>query len=191
MNKPMLYGVGVAVIGVAAGAAGAVIASHYAEANSPQYADVVNVQPITQDNSVPQQQCRDIQVTHQQPASDSHQLIGTGIGAVVGGLLGNQVGGGRGKTLATVAGAVGGGYAGHQIEKSRQRNDVTTTTERQCRTLREHKQRVVAYNVQYRWNGQVQQVRMDQNPGSRIEVKDGMPVLPITTVQTPSQGSTQ
>ena len=188
MNKPMLYGVGVAVIGVAAGA---VIASHYAGANSPQYADVVNVQPITQDYTVPHQQCRDIQVTHQRPASDSHQLIGTGLGAVVGGLLGHAVGGGRGKTLTTVAGAVGGGYAGHQIEKSQQRNDVYTTTEHQCRTLREHKQRVVAYNVQYRWNGQVQQVRMDQDPGTRIEVKDGMPVLPVTTVQTAPQGNAQ
>ena len=188
MNKPMLYGVGVAVIGVAAGA---VIGSHYAGANSPQYADVVNVQPITQGYTVPHQQCRDIQVTHQRPVSDSHQLIGTGIGAVVGGLLGHAVGGGRGKTLTTVAGAVGGGYAGHQIEKSQQRNDVYTTTEHQCRTLREHKQRVVAYNVQYRWNGQVQQVRMDQDPGSRIEVKDGMPVLPVTTVQAATQGNAQ
>ncbi|MDH6643396.1 outer membrane lipoprotein SlyB [Ralstonia sp. GP73] len=37
-------------------------------------------------------------------------------GAVVGGLLGNQVGKGNGRTLATVAGAVGGGYAGHEAE---------------------------------------------------------------------------
>jgi outer membrane lipoprotein SlyB len=39
-------------------------------------------------------------------------------GAVVGGLLGNQVGGGRGNDIATVAGAVGGAVAGNQIEKS-------------------------------------------------------------------------
>ncbi|MFT6653869.1 MAG: outer membrane lipoprotein SlyB [Marinomonas primoryensis] len=39
-------------------------------------------------------------------------------GAVVGGLLGNQIGGGRGKDLATVAGAVGGAVAGNEIEKS-------------------------------------------------------------------------
>lgn len=46
---------------------------------------------------------------------------GTGIGAVggavAGGLIGNQIGGGSGKTIATVVGAVGGGYAGHQVEK--------------------------------------------------------------------------
>ena len=43
--------------------------------------------------------------------------IGIGVGAVVGGLLGNQVGGGNGKTLATIAGAVGGGYLGNEIAK--------------------------------------------------------------------------
>ncbi len=39
-------------------------------------------------------------------------------GAVVGGLLGNQVGAGRGKALATIAGAVGGAFAGNAIEKT-------------------------------------------------------------------------
>ena len=47
---------------------------------------------------------------------------GTGIGAVggavLGGVLGHQVGGGRGKDLATVAGALGGGFAGNEVEKN-------------------------------------------------------------------------
>lgn len=43
--------------------------------------------------------------------------LGIGIGAVVGGLLGSQVGGGKGKTLAAIAGAMGGGYAGNEIAK--------------------------------------------------------------------------
>lgn len=46
---------------------------------------------------------------------------GSGLGAVAGGvagaLLGNQVGGGSGRRIATVAGAAGGAYAGHQAEK--------------------------------------------------------------------------
>ena len=46
--------------------------------------------------------------------------VGIGIGAVVGGLLGNQVGSGDGKTLATIAGAVGGGYIGNEIAKKNQ-----------------------------------------------------------------------
>ncbi len=44
--------------------------------------------------------------------------VGAVGGAVVGGLLGNMVGGGNGRKLATVAGAVGGGYAGNEIEKN-------------------------------------------------------------------------
>lgn len=47
---------------------------------------------------------------------------GTGLGvvggAVVGGVLGHQVGSGRGNDLATVAGAVGGGYVGNEVEKN-------------------------------------------------------------------------
>ncbi len=50
-----------------------------------------------------------------------HHGEGTGLGAVggavVGGLLGNQVGAGRGNTAATVIGAVGGVVAGNEIEK--------------------------------------------------------------------------
>jgi outer membrane lipoprotein SlyB len=38
-------------------------------------------------------------------------------GAVVGGLLGHQVGGGTGKTVATVGGAAAGAYAGNEVQK--------------------------------------------------------------------------
>ncbi|SNS35495.1 Glycine zipper 2TM domain-containing protein [Noviherbaspirillum humi] len=44
--------------------------------------------------------------------------LGTVAGAVVGGLLGNQVGSGNGRTAATVAGAAGGAYAGNQMQRN-------------------------------------------------------------------------
>lgn len=47
------------------------------------------------------------------PAQPNYVAIGTG--AVVGGLIGNQVGHGRGRTLATVAGMIGGGFLGNQV----------------------------------------------------------------------------
>jgi outer membrane lipoprotein SlyB len=43
--------------------------------------------------------------------------LGTLAGAAVGGVLGNQFGGGLGRTATTVAGAAGGAYVGHEIEK--------------------------------------------------------------------------
>lgn len=42
--------------------------------------------------------------------------LGAAGGAVIGGLLGNQVGGGSGRTLATAAGAIGGAVVGNQVE---------------------------------------------------------------------------
>lgn len=50
----------------------------------------------------------------------THRAQGSGVGAaggaILGGLLGNQVGGGHGRQLATVAGAVGGAVVGNQVE---------------------------------------------------------------------------
>jgi len=53
-----------------------------------------------------------------QPAQPNYVAIGTG--AVVGGLLGNQVGSGNGRKLATVAGIIGGGMLGNQIANQSQ-----------------------------------------------------------------------
>ena len=47
--------------------------------------------------------------------------VGIGTGAVIGGLIGNQVGGGNGKKVATLAGIIGGGYIGNQIANRNQR----------------------------------------------------------------------
>ena len=49
-------------------------------------------------------------------------------GAVVGGLIGNQFGGGSGKTLATVAGAAGGAYVGNEVQKKATSKQVWVTT---------------------------------------------------------------
>jgi len=58
------------------------------------------------------------QTAHPQPVpAAENSPVGIGVGAVVGGLLGSQVGGGKGRTLATIAGAVGGGYVGNEIAK--------------------------------------------------------------------------
>lgn len=53
-------------------------------------------------------------------STKASQPSGVGMigGAIVGGLLGHQVGGGTGKTVATVAGAAAGAYGGNEIEKN-------------------------------------------------------------------------
>lgn len=52
--------------------------------------------------------------------------LGVIAGGAAGGLLGHQVGGGKGKTLATIAGALGGAYAGKKIQESATATKVWT-----------------------------------------------------------------
>ncbi|MDE2402840.1 MAG: glycine zipper 2TM domain-containing protein [Burkholderiales bacterium] len=54
--------------------------------------------------------------------------VGAVGGAVVGGLLGNQMGRGTGNTLMTVGGAVAGGFAGNEVEKHIKKHTVYKTT---------------------------------------------------------------
>ncbi|QHG88219.1 glycine zipper 2TM domain-containing protein [Xanthomonas cucurbitae] len=74
--------------------------------------------------------CRNVEV--QQNSTDPNRIGGTLAGAAIGGLLGNQVGGGNGKKLATVAGAVAGGAAGRTIQGNRQQANGNRRVERVC-----------------------------------------------------------
>jgi len=49
-------------------------------------------------------------------------------GAIVGGVLGHQVGSGRGNDVATAAGAIGGAVAGNEIEKRRNDDEYYRVT---------------------------------------------------------------
>lgn len=60
--------------------------------------------------------CGVITAIHEVHTRGQGSGLGAAGGAVLGGLLGNQVGGGHGRQLATIAGAVGGAVAGNQIE---------------------------------------------------------------------------
>ena len=140
-----------------------------------KYAKVVSVDPVRETANTPKEVCQDEVVRHTAPPKDEHRLVGTAIGAVAGGLLGNQVGGGKGKTLATVAGAVGGGYAGNRIEANRQHGQVTSSVERRCRTVASTgTSKIVAYDVRYIYNGVTRSVRMDHDPGDRVQVQEGV-----------------
>jgi outer membrane lipoprotein SlyB len=54
------------------------------------------------------------------PEPENSIGVGTIAGAVIGGLIGHQMGEGNGNTAATVIGAAGGALIGHQIERRNQ-----------------------------------------------------------------------
>ena len=163
---------------VANGSAPAPAVAPAPEPAGPKYARVVSVDPVRQAASAPQRECHDEVVTRRAPVKDQHQIAGTAIGAVAGGLLGNQIGGGKGRTLATVAGAVGGGYAGHEIQERRQETNTVTSTVRKCNTVAGTSgDKIVAYDVRYEYNGVTRSIRMDHDPGDRVEVQEGVSVV--------------
>ncbi|MCY1534461.1 hypothetical protein D9M68_698340 [compost metagenome] len=182
MNKSMLVGAVLGAVGVTAG--GAVATYNLVGNKGPEYAEVLAVQPISETIKTPREVCNDVAVTRQRPVKDQHQIAGTVLGAVAGGLLGNQVGGGTGKKIATVAGAVGGGYAGNKVQEHMQSSDTYTTTETRCKTVTDTSEKLVGYDVKYQLDGKVGQVRMDHDPGRQIPVtKEGQLVLTQTQQQ--------
>lgn len=112
MNKSMLAGIG---IGVAAALGVAAVAGLNVLDRGPQYAQVVSSTPIKETVKTPRQECRNVTVTHRRPVQDENRIAGSVLGAVAGGVIGHQFGGGHGRSVATVVGALGGGYAGNQI----------------------------------------------------------------------------
>lgn len=101
MNKSMLAGIG---IGVAAALGVAAVASLNVFERGPQYAQVVSATPIKETVKTPRQECRNVTVTHRRPVQDENRITGSVLGAVAGGVIGHQFGGGRGKDVATVEG---------------------------------------------------------------------------------------
>jgi outer membrane lipoprotein SlyB len=82
----------------------------------------------------------------------------TGAGAVVGGVLGHQVGDGNGQKVATAAGAIGGAVLGNKVERDR-------------------REKVVGYRVQVRLdNGDTRTFEESQSGlrvGDRVRVESG------------------
>ncbi|MBU6956545.1 glycine zipper 2TM domain-containing protein [Pseudomonas sp. CVAP len=176
MNKSLLVGAVLGAVGVTAG--GAVATYSLVKSGGPEYAQVLAVEPVKTQIKTPREVCRDVPVTRQAPVKDQHQILGTVIGAVGGGLLGNMVGGGNGKKLATVAGAVGGGYAGNRVQEGMQERDTSTTMQRRCETVNDVSDKLVGYDVRYSLGGKEGKVRMDRDPGNQIPVdKDGHLIL--------------
>ena len=170
MNKSMLTGV---IAGAVAVTAIGGVAGYKVLKPEPEFAEVLAVEPVTETRKTPKEICEDVVVNEQAPVKDPNRIAGTAIGAVAGGLLGSQIGGGTGRTLATVGGVAAGGYAGNQVQKNLQEKDTVSRTERRCKTVYESHTKTIGYDVRYRLGEEEGQVRMDHRPGARIAVKDG------------------
>src|SRR5687768_10147594 len=73
------------------------------------------------------ERCGTVEHVRQEKRKGEGGTAGIVGGAVVGGLLGNQIGKGSGRAVATVGGAVAGGYAGNEIQKQASSRTVWVT----------------------------------------------------------------
>jgi uncharacterized protein YcfJ len=176
MKKAMVTG---AVLGVALVATGGVWASYSVIDGGlgARHAEVLRVVPVREAVESPREVCREEVVTRQKPVQDEQRVLGTIAGAVIGGVLGNQVGGGSGKKLATVAGAAAGGYAGNKTQERIQSGSTYQTTETRCEPVIDTREVISGYEVSYRYRGEEGTVFMEDYPGNRIPVVDGQLVL--------------
>jgi uncharacterized protein YcfJ len=175
MDKSMVKGLAIGGIAMVVLGAGAV--TGYKTLAQPKQAEVLAVKEAKQTVSTPQEKCEQVVVQRQAPVQDEKRVAGTVLGGVAGGLLGSQIGGGSGKKVATVLGAAGGAYAGNQVQKGMQQRDVDSATETRCKTVNVRSEKLVGYDVTYRYEGKEDTVRMSYNPGKQIPVVNGKLVL--------------
>jgi uncharacterized protein YcfJ len=173
MNKSLAIGL---MIGAVAVTSAGAVAGYRMIAAAPG-AEVVSAKALTKTIKTPRKECHDEQVSHTKQPKDEHRLVGTGVGAVVGGLLGSRIGGGNTRIVTGLAGAAAGGYAGNKIQQKMQKGETYTTTEQRCVTVYDSHEESAGYEVVYVLDGKRHKVRMDHDPGKEIPVKDGQIVM--------------
>lgn len=148
------------------------------------WARVVDVAPIIAESRQPvrREQCWDEPVRERYVYEDYRRPRGSAgpvLGAIIGGVVGNQFGSGSGKVAMTVAGAALGNaiardsqrYDGYGYERYPAHERVAYAE--RCRTVTDYvrDERVLGYDVTYRYHGQTYRTRTDHHPGDRIRVR--------------------
>ncbi|MFC3109477.1 glycine zipper 2TM domain-containing protein [Undibacterium arcticum] len=131
-------------------------------------ARVINVTP-NQERYVQQQQVCDsanIPVSYQ--GSSDRSAGGSIIGGVAGALLGNQIGGGNGRTVATAVGAIAGAMTGDRLDN--RGNGYHGEPSRSCHWENNVTSRMNGYVVTYDYNGHSYTTVMPYDPGQQIRV---------------------
>ena len=137
------------------------------------WAKVVDAQPIYQTVRFPveEQVCWDEMVWRREPVRRS--VAPVILGSIIGGVIGNQFGGGSGRTAMTAAGAALGGSIAADASYKRNPDGYYAVTEERCAVETEWRseQRIVAWDVRYKYAGQIYHTRLREEPGKRIRVR--------------------
>ncbi len=161
----------------------------------PVYEPVPDPAPNDQDRGAARPDCNDEPPPPPPPPQRENEqadnrAAGTVIGALIGGVIGHAFGRGDGNKAATAAGAVAGGVAGNRIAAAQDQaasnqaqqqadaeRDAVSASLRDCRDTRtirrpaQPERRIVGYDVEYRYKGEIYMARLPFDPGDRMRVK--------------------
>jgi uncharacterized protein YcfJ len=148
------------------------------------YARVVDVDPIVRHVRVnePKRECwsetryEDVSYTENVGPRSRPSPGAMILGGIIGAAVGNQIGHGDGRRVATVAGAVIGTAIGHDATTKRNQRVVTESrpyeAERcEVRYDERFEDRIEGYRVTYEYNGIRQTTQLPYDPGDRIRVR--------------------
>ncbi len=140
-------------------------------AQAQEVGQVISRTAVYQQVAVPRQTCSQTPVAVQNPTSGEGAMMG----AIAGGAVGSQIGGGTGQALATMAGIVGGSIMGDRIENP----GTQVQNQTSCTTQNFMENRLVGYNVVYEYAGKQHSVQLPQDPGPTIQLQ----VTPVGAAQ--------
>lgn len=140
-------------------------------------APVVTKQPIYSNTTVANgsvTQCREVYIRQDKPGvfnGTGEALKGNGdaiAGAIIGGIIGNQFGGGTGKDVMTGLGVIVGSNVGAGTNKK-----PGTVTRTICDEIPQYttKTTIVGWNVSYKFENNIHHVQMKEDPGSYVTLE--------------------
>lgn len=141
-----------------------------------QEARVLEATPIYRviETPVPTRQCWEEEVVRSSSRhyyrSRTPGLLGAVIGGAIGGSLGHH---NTARNVGTVVGAILGGSIARDIQESNYEPGVRLQTVERCETINHYEQeeKLVGYDVVYRYNGTDFRVRMPDDPGTTVRVR--------------------
>lgn len=136
-------------------------------------AQVVDVEPLVRVVTVttPQEVCRNEEVWQAVPTRRSRTPVIAG--GILGGVVGNQFGGGRGQDLLTIAGALLGASIGSDAAYRNSPAAGYKSVQQVCdiEHVRHDEERIDGYHVTYRYAGRDFVTHTPTEPGSTIRVR--------------------
>jgi len=128
-------------------------------------ARVLRSEPVY--DRVSSQECRNVRVEREQYTEGGNGAAGALLGGIAGGLIGHEMGGGRGKTATTIVGTIGGALVGRSLGE--QGVASGPSTRRECHPA--YRDEVTGYNVTYEYHGQRSTIMLPNEPGKYLEMR--------------------